>query len=513
MAASATIAAMSDFRDLVDLAGERLGGSVLYANDDFFAEKENLIRQAKPVWKEHEYTDRGKWMDGWESRRRRTPGHDFAIVRLGSRGVVRGVVVDTSFFRGNFPEACSIDAVSLSPLASVDELLGASWKPLLHQTKLQGDSENKFGVDGQFAATHLRFSIFPDGGVARLRVHGECVPDWHRTGGLGEEVDLAAAENGGEVLGCSDMFFGPKNNLIMPGRAHNMSDGWETRRRRGPGHDWVIVKLATEGVIHRVELDTNHFKGNFPDTASIEGSTDGEKWGDLLPRTKLYAHTRHFFVDELVARGPFSQLRLNVFPDGGISRLRVWGKATENGRRAEVVRYINTLADPQNDLRSCCGSSKWIEAVAQARPYKDWKELTAAADRIWSKLGGDDWMEAFRAHPRIGQVVIPSGARDPQHEGDSSPSSRLGMTRRWTSDEQSGTRAASKETMDALAKGNREYEEKFGHIYLVCATGRSADEMIADLRQRLKNDAATELRVAADEQRKITALRLEKLVL
>jgi allantoicase len=489
---------MADFRELADLAGERIGGSVLYANDDFFAEKENLIKAPKPVWKEHEYTDRGKWMDGWESRRRRTPGHDFAIIRLGVRGVVRGVVVDTSFFRGNFPESCSIDGVSLSPLASVDELLEAKWQPLLAQTKLKGDSENLFATDGEFAVTHVRLNIFPDGGVARLRVHGEPVPDWHRAGGLGGEVDLAAVENGGEVLACSDMFFGPKNNLIMPGRALNMSDGWETRRRRGPGHDWVIVRLATEGTVHRVEVDTNHFKGNFPDTASIEGSLDGDTWTELLPRTKLHAHTRHAFLDELASRGPFTQLRLNVFPDGGVSRLRVWGKANESGRQAAAVRYINTLVDPMNDLLSCCGSLKWAEAITKARPFASWDELTALADRTWSKLGSEDWMEAFGAHPRIGESVIPSG---------------LGMTRAWTSDEQSGTSAASPETMNALAEGNREYEKKFGHIYLVCATGRSADDMLANLRERMKNDAATELRVAAEEQRRITALRLEKLVM
>src|SRR6185503_8921602 len=189
---------MADFRELVDLASERMGGSVLYANDDFFAEKENLIRPSKAVWKEHEYTDRGKWMDGWESRRKRTPGHDFAILRLGARGVVRGVVVDTSFFRGNFPESCSIDGVSMSPLASVDELLAADWQPMLAQSKLKGDSENLFTIGTSFAVTHLRFNIFPDGGVARLRVHGEPVPDWHLAGGLGNEVDLAAVENGGE---------------------------------------------------------------------------------------------------------------------------------------------------------------------------------------------------------------------------------------------------------------------------------------------------------------------------
>ncbi|HEX2059221.1 MAG TPA: allantoicase, partial [Thermoanaerobaculia bacterium] len=274
-------------RDLLDLASERLGGSVLYANDDFFAEKENLLKPSKPVWKEHEYTDRGKWMDGWESRRKRVPGHDFAIVRLGVRGLVRGVVVDTAFFRGNYPESCSIEATSMRIDAPVDALMAAEWRELLPRSPLQGDSENVFEVDGREAVTHLRFNIFPDGGVARLRVHGRVVPEWRITGGLANEIDLAAVENGGDVLQCSDMFFGPKHNLIMPGRAHNMSDGWETRRRRGPGHDWVIVKLATEGRVRRIEVDTNHFKGNHPDTASIEGSRDGETWTDVLPRTKL----------------------------------------------------------------------------------------------------------------------------------------------------------------------------------------------------------------------------------
>ncbi|HYO77771.1 MAG TPA: allantoicase, partial [Thermoanaerobaculia bacterium] len=277
---------MSDFLTFLDLASERLGGSVLYANDDFFAEKENLLKPAKAVWKEHEYTDRGKWMDGWESRRKRVPGHDFAIVRLGVRGVVRGVVVDTAFFRGNYPESCSIEGTSMRVDAPVDALLAADWRELLPRTPLKGDSENVIAVGGNDAVTHLRFNIFPDGGVARLRVHGEVVPEWRLAGGLANELDLAAAENGADVLNCSDMFFGPKHNLIMPGRAHNMSDGWETRRRRGPGHDWVIVKLATEGRVRRIELDTNHFKGNYPDTASIEGSRDGEHWLELLPRTK-----------------------------------------------------------------------------------------------------------------------------------------------------------------------------------------------------------------------------------
>ncbi len=479
---------MSNLRDLLDLANERLGGIVLYANDDFFAEKENLLKPSKAVWKEHEYTDRGKWMDGWESRRKRVPGHDFAIVRLGLRGVVRGVVVDTAFFRGNYPESCSIDGTSMRADAPVEALLEAEWREILPRSPLQGDSENLFAIASNDALTHLRFNIFPDGGVARLRVHGEVVPEWRLLGGLKNEIDLAAAESGADVLNCSDMFFGPKHNLIMPGRAHNMSDGWETRRRRGPGHDWVIVKLATEGEVRRIELDTNHFKGNYPDTASIEGSGDGESWTEVLPRTKLQAHTRHFFIEELLDGGPFTQLRLNVYPDGGVSRMRVWGAATEAGRRAAALQRVNTLFH-QRELLQVCASKKWAQRFFDTRPFASWEHMVDAATQIWSALDESDWLEAFAGHPRIGE-------RKPG----------------WSSQEQSGTRTASDETMQKIADGNRVYEERFGFVYLVCATGRSADEMLADLTERLTHDRDAELRIAAREQAKIIALRLEQLV-
>lgn len=474
--------------DLLDLASERLGGSVLHANDDFFAEKENLLKPSRPVWKEHEYTGRGKWMDGWESRRKRAPGHDFAIVRLGLRGVVRHVVIDTAFFRGNFPESASLEGTSMRVDAPVEQLLTAEWRPLLQRSPLQGDHQNLFTIDSTDAVSHVRLDIFPDGGVARLRVHGEVVPDWRLAGGLGQEIDLAAAENGAQVLTCSDMFFGPKHNLIMPGRAHDMSDGWETKRRRGPGHDWVIVRLATEGRVRRIEVDTNHFKGNHPDTASIEGSSDGETWTDLLPRTKLQAHTRHFFIDELVSDRPFTHVRVNVFPDGGISRMRVWGVATRKGRRDAVVQRVNTLFAPA-DLLKVCGSLRWTAAIAQARPFASWEDLVERSAKAWASLEEPDRLEAFAAHPRIGER-------------------KAG----WSRQEQSGTSGASEETMRALAEGNRAYEEKFGFVYLVCATGKSADEMLANLRERMSHDRDAELRIAAEEQRKITELRLEKMV-
>jgi len=328
-----------DFTELIDLASEKVGGAVVFANDDFFAPKENLLKTSAPIFIEGKYTERGKWMDGWESRRRRTPGFDWCIIRLGLPGIVRGVVVDTSFFRGNYPEHCSLEGVSLTGSPSDEELKNETipWVSLLPQMPLSGDSRNPFAVQYDERVTHLRFKIYPDGGVARLRVYGEVIPDWDRLKSDGSSVDLAAVENGALVLSCSDMFFGHKHNLIMPGRASDMSDGWETKRRRGPGHDWVIIKLGSPGSIHRIEVDTSYFKGNFPESCSLEGvnapDVDGEKltdlslvWSSILGRTKLQAHTRHYFEQELTDTGIVSHVRFNIFPDGGVSRLRVIGK-------------------------------------------------------------------------------------------------------------------------------------------------------------------------------------------
>jgi allantoicase len=329
-----------DFAALADLASSRLGGRAIAASDDFFAPRANLLKREAPIFIPGKFTARGKWMDGWESRRRRTPGHDWCVVRLGVPGIVRGVDVDTSFFTGNYPSHCSIDALSTSravtPALAARE--GDPWTALLPKVALTGNAHNYFPIPASDAAakpwTHVRLNIYPDGGVARLRVHGDVVVDWAAFRRSRPLHDFASIANGGLVLGASDMHFGAKDNMIMPGRAKNMGDGWETRRRRGPGHDWAIVRLGATAVISRVEIDTNHFKGNYPDTASIEaclapGATLEElssaPWVELLPRAKLRAHHRHFFMRELRKTGPVSHVRLNIFPDGGVSRFRVYG--------------------------------------------------------------------------------------------------------------------------------------------------------------------------------------------
>ena len=328
------------FVALADLASARVGGRAILSSDDFFAAKSNLVKPEPPIFIPGKFTSRGKWMDGWESRRRRTPGHDWCIVALGMRGVVHGVNVDTRFFTGNYPSHCSIDALDATPGKKGPGLfkeiaIGADpFVEILQKSPLRGDGDNLLAIADRRPWTHLRLNIFPDGGVARLRVHGEAEIDWRKIAAVGRPVDLASILHGGLVIGASDMHFGARDNMIMPGRARNMGDGWETRRRRGPGYDWATVRLGTPGVISRVEIDTNHFKGNYPDSASLDGclapgaslgALASATWSELLPQTKLRPHHRHYFSKELRAMGAISHARINIFPDGGISRLRLYG--------------------------------------------------------------------------------------------------------------------------------------------------------------------------------------------
>ena len=530
-----------DFTELVDLAQERLGGAVIAANDEFFAPKDNLLKAEKPIFRDGKYTDRGKWMDGWETRRRRTPGHDWCIVRLGAPGIVRGVVVDTAFFKGNYPEACSIEACAVLGQPDAEQLTSSSthWFEILPRAGLVGDSPNRFAVVSPVRVTHLRFNIFPDGGVARLRVYGDIAPAprWLGRPGSASEVDLASVENGGGVVTCNDMFFGSRHNLIMPGRSVNMGDGWETKRsgRGGAARafdasgaeakapDWVILRLAAIGTIHRIEVDTNHFKGNAPESCSIAvchapGASEAEltspsrEWHDVVARTKLQPHTRHFYEREVAEHSPASHVRFSIFPDGGVSRLRLWGMVSREGREEIGLRHLNALLpeSAEAELHACCGSREWTKRMAARRPFRTLAHLIEAADETWRALGEQDWLEAFRAHPRIGERR--SGRSEPPPPPASTRTMELLESKRWAEQEQSRVQAADAVMIDSLSHGNREYEARFGHIFIVCATGKSASEMLAILEQRLTNDAATEVRIAAEEQRKITALRLEKLV-
>jgi allantoicase len=328
---------IDDIADLIDLASERLGGVALFATDEFFAPKDRLTHADAPVWREGEYTDHGKWMDGWETRRRRDvlpgePGfdvaHDACVVKLGAPGVIRAIDVETTYFKGNFPESCSVDACVMPGATTHYDLERAAWQTVVERTALRGDAHNIVQV-AAIHATHVRLKIFPDGGVARLRAFGDVTPDWNALRRRGE-IDLAAVVNGGRVVDCSDMFFGSKQNLIMPGPPRSMAEGWETKRRRTPGHDWIVVRLGGQGPIARVEVDTRFFKGNAPAACSIDACTGPEPgdWQELLARTALTPDRRHSFDTALRQISGITHVRLNVFPDGGVARLHVFGRLT-----------------------------------------------------------------------------------------------------------------------------------------------------------------------------------------
>ena len=320
------------YRHWINLADPRLGADAIEASDDFFADRRRLLSPIVPVFIPDKFDDHGKWMDGWESRRKRGEGHDYCIVRLGRPGVIHGIDIDTSHFTGNYPPAASLEGC-YCPNGDPDA--DTRWTEILAPVSLQGNSHHLHDIADHAVYSHLRLNIYPDGGVARLRVYGQPQVDWqHRD--ADEPIDLLAVVNGGRAIACNDEHYGTMHNLILPGRGINMGDGWETRRRREPGNDWAILALGHPGIVRAVEVDTAHFKGNYPDRCSIQaalvdGGTDQSLipqslfWRELLPPQSLTADAIHRFETELAELGPVSHIRFNIIPDGGVSRLRLFG--------------------------------------------------------------------------------------------------------------------------------------------------------------------------------------------
>ncbi|WP_326595991.1 allantoicase [Streptomyces sp. NBC_01803] len=337
------------FAHLPDLADRRLGGSVVAVSDEFFAERENLLKPGRPEFDPEAFGHKGKIMDGWETRRRRGASaeaphpadddHDWAVVRLGVAGVVRGVVVDTAHFRGNYPQAVGLEGTS-------DPRGADGWGELVPRTPVGGHAANVFPIGAERRLTHVRLKQYPDGGVARLRVHGEAVPDPAWLAAMGT-FDLAALENGGVVEDASDRFYSPPVHTIYPGRPRSMDEGWETRRRRDRGHDWLSYRLAGEGVIRAVEIDTGSYMGNAPGWAALSvrvgggggGGSGSGQWREVLPRTRLSPDTVHRFVLDSATVPPATHARLDVYPDGGVARLRLHGSLTDGGARHLAARY------------------------------------------------------------------------------------------------------------------------------------------------------------------------------
>jgi allantoicase len=320
-------------RRYLNLADPRLGAVAVSASDDFFAPRDRMLNPEPALFIPGKYDEHGKWMDGWETRRKRVAGHDWCIVRLGRTGVIRGVELDTSHFTGNYPTAASIDACN-SPDLNVSGVV--AWSEILAATNLKGDSHHYLPITGDQAYTHVRLNIYPDGGLARLRVYGQPQRDWNACN-RDALCDLAAMENGGYVVAANNQHFGAAANMLMPDRGVHMGDGWETRRRREPGNDWCIIALGHFGIIKKVEVDTAHFKGNYPDRCSLQaarviGGTDDSLipqsmfWQTLLAEQKLEMDLQNFFAGELAELGPVSHVRFNIIPDGGVSRLRLWSE-------------------------------------------------------------------------------------------------------------------------------------------------------------------------------------------
>ncbi|WDR05031.1 allantoicase [Devosia rhodophyticola] len=320
-------------RNGVNLASAGLGAKALSCTDDFFAEVNRMLSDAAPAFDPDLYDDNGKYMDGWESIRRRNGGHDHATIQLAVPGIIRGFDVDTSWFTGNFPPACAIEACN----SALPPDQSTVWTQIVDISGLTASNHHFFACASDKVWTHVRLHIYPDGGVARLKVYGE--PELDRAS-IGEQnLDLASALNGGRVIAYSDAHYGSFQRLLSPGRGINMGDGWETRRRRTPGNDWIILALGARGIVDAIEVDTAHYKGNYPDAVSVQAADLGRGfdnlndavvtaamfWQELLPQQKLSADTIHDFKT-VNAIGPVTHVRVNIFPDGGISRLRLFGK-------------------------------------------------------------------------------------------------------------------------------------------------------------------------------------------
>lgn len=364
------------FVNLPDLALRTAGGAVLAVSDELFAAKEHLILPGAPVFDPSAYDAHGKTYDGWETARHRAPDHDWAVVRLGVAGTVDGIDVDTSYFVGNYPPEISVEGAGISGYPSVEEVLAADWQPLVPLSPVNGDSHNYFAVDSDTRVTHVRLAIHPDGGVARLRVFGHPVPDPRLLENL--PVDLVAIANGGTIAACSDEFYSSSTQLIQPGRIRNTGEGWETSRRRGAGNDWVEFAMAGAGRVAVVELDALYFVGNAPREAQVLGRLGDGDWVPVVPRMRTRPDTLHRIV---VRDCPeVDRLRLDVFPDGGLGRVRAFGQLSAAGLDALRRNWVNTL--PEAQLRAVLtgrglGADE-VAGVLAARPYGVSSELPPA---------------------------------------------------------------------------------------------------------------------------------------
>ena len=469
--------------DLVDLAAKNMGGEVIIASDDFFASKDNLIKDGRAVWDPTTFSDTGKVYDGWESRRNRTESNDWVIIKLARPGVISLIDVDTDHFLGNAPQFISVEGIMEHFDAKrINEL---DWQEIIPVSSVRSGRQNLFIIHNQQTFNFVRLQIFPDGGVARFRCYGRAhVPN------TDDLTDYASLLNGGKAILASDMFFGEMNNLLKPYPPPNMGDGWETKRRRGKGHDWVIIELGKAIVPQEIEVDTTHFKGNYPDYCEIDVRSTNlppniiaydDKWTTIISKFKLQGDSKHSISDFSIYE-PITHIRLRIYPDQGVC----------------MIEELNENEDLRTQLLACCGSENWADNLIKLLPFRDLNDLIEKSNFVWYNLSEKDWLEAFSKHPKIGDIES-LRAKYTQHDT-------------WSKQEQGSMREVVDEVLQKLKQYNLDYERKNGFIFIIFATGKSAEEMLQILETRLENSLSQELEIAAREQNKITRLRLERLV-
>ena len=320
------------FKNTVNLAETKFGSEIIYKTDEFFGAANRILSSSKPIFKEGVYDKHGKWMDGWETRRKRKEGHDFLIIKLGRPGKIFNVDIDTSYFSGNQPSQASLEAC----LSKTNPTKKTIWKTILNKKKLGPDRNHNFKINNRSTFNFIKLNIFPDGGVARLRLNG--IVDLEKINLSGKNINLSSILNGSTIVGCNNEHFGKAENVLSPGVGVNMGDGWETRRSRGKNFDWIVIKFGKPGIINRLEIDTHHFKGNYPESLTVQSALitnkinsnkilkNSKNWKIFLEKAKLKPHKKHLFKSNLKKKNKVNCLKINIFPDGGISRIRAFGK-------------------------------------------------------------------------------------------------------------------------------------------------------------------------------------------
>lgn len=486
-------------KDFIDLASARLRGHVLAVSSEIGESAARLLQSSCPA-PLFEGNQRGKETDdAWFTRRRST--HEWAIVRLGVPGLVRELVVGTRGVGTDCPASAWIEGCVAPHGALADELDG--WVELVPPTPLKGDHRNRFQVISRQRFTHLRLNLSSDGAISRFRVLGQALPGWMATGrSFPSHLDLAATNNGAIVVSTSATALGRADNLISPATARDERDVWVTERRRDPGSSLAVIRLAGPGSIRTAVVDTEHLHEHAAPSCSLQGARGWEEpdesdWFEILPAQRLLPDTEHVFADELAEHEEVHWVRLNLHPDGGISRLRLWGEISPKGMVDSRLAYLNACGEPElhEIFLAVCHSERFAAELREMAPFENVADLQKKGATAWSRCREKDWRESLAGHPRIGQRA---GGSD--------------LASRWSRGEQSKAATPDEAVKAELASRQADYEEKFGFIFLICASGRSSGEILAALNERMDQTPERELQTVAEELAKIIHLRLEKLL-